>query len=196
MKTKTPEQIRAEAIAKAEKEIRDNDMLERVCAALGADLEKQSAGFMHVAYADLYVRLEADTLNDALTMAEKLNPLALYEIRGAFLTWKTEARITDEDRARSKITDTAQPWIYEIDGLRGRDEKTLICYVERAGFLVEVRIAVKSDPDTRRVFSGHYDREGRNFVREQNELYNSSGKFLRVSKFWSSPENPSRWVLS
>jgi hypothetical protein len=174
--------------------IKAESIKERVKKALDLTEDNFSAGFMHVHKADCWVKLEADDLPSALHKCEVMNPLQAVRLEGTSLSFRADRTLTEKDKAEND--QTMIPYFYVIDGLRQYgDEKTLTWFADADGLTVEVRCKVKSDPLTRRAFHITFNRDG-DARKEQNDLINKSGEFTRVDKFWSSDDQPSRFVLS
>lgn len=174
--------------------IRAETMKDAVKTALNLTDENFSVGFVHVHKADCFVNVEADTLPDALVMCERMNPLQAVRLKGTFLSFRADRSVSEKEREEND--EIMIPYFYVIDGLRQHgEEKTLTWFVDAAGYTVEVRCKVKSDPLTQRKYQITFDKHG-NAHKEQNDLINKSGEFLRVDRFWSSDDQPSRFVLS
>ena len=199
------DQKTAEFRAKLEKEMAQKVLNEEMRIAVRDDLELTddnfSAGFMHAYIADCTANLKADTLSEAITMAEFMNPEAVVRYKDSCLSYKPFDTVTDAEWEKSDSPDshlkleTISPYRYEIDGgSKYPQTKKLKFFVKAAGFLVAVEITVANDPDTRIIFQCRYDREG-NPQKVEDTLINDSGNFLRVDKFWSDQSNPSKRVL-
>lgn len=181
----------AEELAKA---IKHDAMKTAVAAALGLNDANFSAGYMHVHAADCHVQFEADTLSDAMLICERMNPLAMVRLKGTFLSFRADCRVTNKERTENKV-ETIMPYVYKIDGLRQYgDERTLVWYVEAVGYVVECRCKVKQDPDTRRDYHITFDRYG-HATKHKNNIVNKSGHFPQQDRFWSSDDQPGNWVL-
>ena len=184
--------------AKQEKDlaeaIKNESIKERVKKALNLTNDNFSVGYMHVHKADCFVNLEAADLPEAMAVCEKMNPLQAVRLKGTFLSYRADRTLSEKELAENE--QTLIPYFYVIDGLRQYGEKkTLHWFVDVDGLTVEVRCKVKSDPLTRRDFSITFDRYG-NAHKDKNELINKSGYFTRVDRFWSSDDQPSRFVLT
>ncbi len=174
--------------------IKNEAIKEAVMTALNLSDANFSAGFMHVYKADCFVNLEAETLNEAITLCEKMNPLQAVRLKGTFLSFRADKTLSEKDMAEND--QIMIPYWYVIDGLRQYgEEKTLHWFVNAADYTVEVRCRVKSDPLTRRDYAIQFNKHGE-AIREKNELINKSGQFTRVDKFWSPQDQPGRFVLT
>jgi hypothetical protein len=123
-----------------------------------------------------------------------MNPLQAVRLKGTFLSFRADRTLTEKEKDKNE--QTMIPYFYVIDGLRQHsEEKTLTWFVDADGLTVEVRCKVKSDPLTRRDFHIRFDSYG-NAHKDKNELINKSGEFIRVDRFWSSDDQPGRFVLS
>ncbi len=188
----------AELRAKHEKEfaeaVKNEKTKSEVMAALGLTEENFAPGFMHVHKADCYIVVAADTLPDALVMCERMNPLQMVRITGTFCSFRAELSVTEKEYKENEILPI--PYCYKIDGLRQHnEEKTLVWFVEAAGYTVEVRCKVKNDPLTYRSYEITFNRSG-DGVKKRDDLVNKSGYFQRSNRFWSSLDQPSTYVLS
>ena len=172
-------------------DLRYDRMRVDVLTALGLTDDAWPAGARHEHRADCHIILETETLNDALIVAENLNPLPIIEIRKhSFLSFLPEECISEKDMEFADIADTV-PWYYRISGPKGYDDtKVIHCYTRASTYIVHVQIKVAGDPLTYRVFK--YDKEDRVQV---NDLVNKSGHFVRKNKFYAPTNNPSDWVL-
>lgn len=190
----TIEAFKAKQAEQLEKAIKHETMRLAVRDALGLTDANFSAGYMHTWPGDCHVNLTAADLTEALVIAERMNPETLCRVKDSCLSYKPADCITQTDEDRAKI-ETITPWIYQIDGPRQyREEKTLMFWVKAAGYMVQVRIAVQNDPDTFRQYDITFDRQG-NAHKRRNEIVNKSGHFNRVDRFWSSEDQPGRFVL-
>ncbi len=151
----------------------------------------------HVAYADYTVTVEpAEDLSAAICIAEILNPLALFKVKDSCTAFVPETYL---DRYLKKNPNAKEeavtPYIYHIDGLRQyTEEKTLECYVDAAGYTVQVEIPVKRDPDTYREYEITFNRRGEPH-RHYCRLINKSGHFLHSIKWWTSEDHPNKFTL-
>lgn len=190
----TLEQLKAKHEKELTDAIRNHEMREKVSSELGLNDDNWSAGFMHVAYADCYIKMQSEDLSQAIEVAERLNPETLVRCKDGCLSFQPFEQISEKQWENADCR-TICPYIYDIDGLRQYgDEKTLKCFVKAAGYMVQVRIKVKNDPDTHRVYDIHFNRYGE-AIKERNEIINKSGYFNHQDKFWSSPDQPSKFVL-
>ena len=166
-----------------------------VTEALGLSDDNWSAGFMHVHKADCHIKMVADTLSDALVLAERMNPLAMVRVKGSSLSFYAEESLTEKDRERNEITPIC-PWVYKIHGISGYPvNKTFIFHIKAAGYLVQVRVDVKDDPDTTRSTYQPRDSEGRKTGPLETTLHNGSGHFTHYARWWASPDEPKDFTL-
>lgn len=190
----------AEVRAKHAAELAEAERLTRMQAAitsalhLGADA--WTPGFMHVHVADCFIVLRAETLSDALLLAERANPEPLAKVKRAGTTSFQPLEIF-EARGSKGDHELVCPYVYDVERtvVHHAETRTLRYYVKAAGFLVEVRVQVAQDPDTRIDYVVlHRTRDGQ--VRQaRREIINRSGHFPRVVKWWSSLESPGRFTL-
>ncbi len=189
-------QLRAKHAKDLAQKERELTMRAAITAELGLDDAAWTPGFVHTAYADCFIVLKAETLPDAILMAERMNPETLAKVKNG---GSTSILTLERWEAKGSKGDCELicPYVYEVERLvmHHPETRTLRFYVKAAGYTVEVRVMVAKDPDT------HIDyvvlrrsREGD--VREvRRELVNKSGHFPRVVRWWSSLESPGRFTL-
>jgi hypothetical protein len=188
------EELKAKQEKELQNAIKAESIKARVKSALNLTDDNFAVGYMHVHKADCWIKMDADDLPSALHKCEIMNPLQAVRLKGTFLSFRADRTLTEKEKEEND--QTMIPYFYVIDGLRQYgDEKTLTWFVDADGLTVEVRCKVKSDPLTRRDFHISFDRYG-NAHKDKNELINKSGEFIRVDRFWSSDDQPSRFVLS
>lgn len=188
------ETLKAKHAAELTEEIKIEEMRAAVLKSLNLPEIVWRVGARHTYKADCHIDLEAETLNEAMTTAEKMNPLAIAKVKDSCLAFMPLDAAPDDDETKADIENIG-PWIYVIDGLRQYgDKKTLKFYVKAAGYTVEVRIKVKNDPDTRRDFIIDFNKHGE-AIRHKNNLINKSGHFTQYNRFWSSDDQPGKFVL-
>ena len=196
----------AEKIATAEKlaaiagELATAEKLSAISAELAKDPALPPVDRLHEfeCYGDATAIVKADTLPDALVLAERLNPEGLYRVLDGCLS----IRPWSEKLEKLPLVDNEAhgvrpvgPWYYKVDGIYGqREEKTLHCYIKRGGYTVHVEIQVQTDPDTFRQFERSFNRRGE-VSRRSCHLVNKSGNFLTVHTMWSSPEHPNAYLM-
>ena len=73
----------------------EHKMTETVLTAL--DLPADTYTSIHVAYADVFIRLQRGTLGAALALAETMNPLAMYRVKDSFLKFCPEKYVDFEN---------------------------------------------------------------------------------------------------
>jgi len=190
----TIEKLKAKQEKDLAEAIKNEEIKKKVKAALGLTDDNFSVGYMHAHKADCFINLEADDLPAALHKCETMNPLQAVRLKGTFLSFRADRTLSEKEKAEKD--QTMIPYFYVIDGLRQYgEEKVLHWFVDADGLTVEVRCKVKSDPLTRRDYHISFDRYG-NAHKDKNDLINESGYFNRVDRFWSSDDQPSRFVLS
>jgi hypothetical protein len=183
------EALKAKHAAEVEAAVRENDMELRVKAVF-ADATKVSR---HAYRSDCFVEIAADTLPDALLRCERSNPISGARVKGSCLSFIPERKVTEKEYAECDVR--LVPYFYTIDGLRQHaEDKTLTWFIDIDGLTVEVRCKVKNDPLTRRDYHITFDKHG-NGSRARNDLINGSGEFPNRDRFWSSNDQPSRWVV-
>lgn len=188
------EELKAKHEKELTEEIKVEEMRAAVLAALDLPESAWPIGARHTYKADCHIDLEADTLSDAMVLAEKMNPLAIARVKGSCLAFMPLDAAPDDDETTDEIENIG-PWVYVIDGLRQHsDEKTLKFYVCAASYTVEVKVKVKSDPDTYRDYEITFNNHGE-AIKHRNNLVNKSGHFTKYNRFWSSDDQPGRFVL-
>lgn len=152
----------------------------------------------HTAYADFFIKLTVETLNEAILVAERMNPLNQYKVRDGALSFRSEKYIPEamfESNSKSVRADLINPYTYTINGLlRHTEEKTLKFFVAIEIYTIEIRINVADDPLTRRSY--HFKNERFDAARGTT-IINDSGHFTHSVQYTAgSPnEHPSRFVL-
>ena len=142
--------------------------------------------------ADFWLWLEAETLEDALTMAEKLNPV-LLEKNGRYAGLMPGDTMPEDEKESLDKLKTA-PWYYVIDTLKGYpDKKKLILYVDLEETRFKVEIKVFNDPLTRT--ETRYISFLGGTRRDRTTLYNESGHFAYSQKLWASEDSPNSFNL-
>lgn len=182
-------EAQAKTLAQA---IEQEKMRETVTRELNLDESAWGVAFPHAHSCDCKIGLQAETLPDAILIAEKMDPVTLARVKGTFLSFVPLERAKPKD---NDVCETIAPYIYIIDGLRQyAEERTLRFYVRAAEYIVQVDVSVQSDPDTRRYYSFSWDKYG-NPSKDRNEIINKSGYFPHEARYWSTPDQPSRFVL-
>lgn len=195
MENKKIEDLKARQAKELEALIKTEDAKTAIVAALTAVTVVKFSP--HVAYADYTVTAEpVEDLSAAICVAEILNPLALFKVKGSCTAFVPETYLDRYLKKNPNAKEEAvNPYIYHIDGLRQyAEEKTLECYVDAAGYMVQVEIPVKRDLDTYRDYEITFDRRG-NPHRHYCRLVNKSGHFLHSIKWWTSEDHPNKFTL-
>lgn len=195
------EYLEAQKAALREKQAKELAELEQlhkmqtaVASALNLPEEAFRAGWMHAYGADCHVELHAETLPDAILIAERMNPITACKVKDGSTSFLPDARIPEKRRERGTV-EIICPYFYEVDGIAGRpEEKRLRFFVAAGPYVVAVRVAVKKDPDTHRLHHVEYNRHGE-ILREERSIVNQSGHFPQVVKWWSSPGQPGKYTL-
>ncbi len=197
--------IMQEASEKAEKHIADEIMKEEVLNALNAlNIAPFTcgAGYMHTYGANMHVDCIAETLSDAILIAERMNPLPMYLKREGGTSFLPDGPELRKRAGNNKAWQAANPekepelvnpYAYKIDGLLNyKEEKTLFFFIDIAGYRVRCDIEVKNDKDTRRNYRIKSYVGG--IEVENLGLKNDSGHFSRYLAFWSSGEHPRAYI--
>lgn len=184
--------------AKHEKELaevqRQHAMQATVARALSLSKEAFRPGWMHAYGADCHVYLAAETLPDAILIAEKMAPLMACIVKDGSTTFLPDARIPEKRRERAKIEPIC-PYFYEVGGIAGQlEEKTLRFFAQAGAHIVDVRIRVKCDTDTARRYHVEYNKRG-DIVKEERSITNNSGHFPNVVRWWSPSGEPGNYTL-
>lgn len=149
----------------------------------------------HAKYsADYEPRFEAETLNDAMRLMEQFSPLTIYSVKDSCLSFLPEGKQTgDKHKNADKIP--VGLYLYTIDGLRQHEEsKEFSFFVTLGGFLLKIAVEIKNDPDTRRSYRVKEIPGG--YAVEDVQIINKSGYFGHSVRFWSSHDQPNRFVLT
>jgi hypothetical protein len=174
------EELRAKQKAEMESMQRYADMQNAVSAALNLSAENWHAGFMHpTPGADCFVLFKAETLPDALAMAERQSDIPLVLIcDGSCVSIRADTpRLTQRQFDKSQ---RIAPYTYEIGkGFLEQDSRELRYYFNCAGYVVQARVTVAHDPLTRRVYRWLNDKHGNQSRIESVALCNESGYFLK-----------------
>lgn len=191
------EELKARQAKELEAAINQETAREKITTALAA-LNLNVVKFSpHVAYADYTVTVDTQPdLSAAIYTAEILNPLCIFKVKGSCTAFVPEPTLDAYLQKNKNATEEAVgAYIYIVDGLRQyKEEKTLECYIDAAGYTVQVEIPVEHDPDTRRDYEITFDRRG-NPHRKYCRLINNSGHFRRSICWWTSEDHPNRFTL-
>ncbi len=186
--------LRAKHAKELEAAERNFRMKVAVMEALQLDAKAFRAGFMHAYGADCHIELHAETLPDAILIAERMGPITLCRVKDSSLSFLPDKRIPAKRSERAEIEPIC-PYIYEIDGVEGyAEEKRLRFFVEAAGYVVDVRVVVANDPDTARHLDDVRDNRGR-LIERKRRITNNSGHFPRVTKWWAEPGKQGKYTL-
>jgi hypothetical protein len=154
----------------------------------------------HTAYADYFLELDTEYLQQALELAERMNPLNIYMVRDGSLAFKPETKMQsvfdkfpdNGSDANKQGYEAIGPYIYYVDGIIGRETKSLRFYVLVANQTIEVRCNVLNDPLTRRSYSvlngGHYNQS------KGTTIVNDSGHFAHTIRWWGG-DQPNAFTL-
>ncbi len=182
------EGIRARALAEAELEIKYEIMKEEVLEdlnGLGVVTFKAGPGYRHAYCAEMSVECKAADLSEAISIANRMNPLPLFMSRDGGVSFMPEC--PELLKKNPEKVRTVGPYIYKLDGLRQYGEtKTLSFFVKAAGRIVRVDVEVISDPATYRRYYV-LSRDGETVV-DNRGIINNSGYFKHSLAFWSSPD--------
>lgn len=183
----------AEHAANLARLTREYEMKTAVLAATGLPASVWTAGAVHAYRADCFLRLHADTLSDAILIAERANPeTRVKSVKGgtSFVALDSLAS------AQAESAEIVNPYTYHISGLKEyTEEKDIRFTVMVAGYRVEYRVRVANDPDTRRIWHPNLYKRGRLVKPAWTELVNRSGHFTESTRFWSTPDQPNTFVL-
>jgi hypothetical protein len=152
----------------------------------------------HVCYADAFIEIEAETLQAAMEVMEKSNPLAMYRYMDGCLSFRSEKGLQEKSNGRLPDKDKAEliaPYRYKVQKMRQyHQEQALIWYIQAGQFVVEVRCSVQK-PKCRIDCKITFDRYGNARKHYCNLVGENSGYFTKSDKFYSSQEHPNSFVL-
>lgn len=179
---------------KVEKLIQAETIKVEVMKTLNLKEENFAPGFIHASYANCNIEFDAESLIDALTLAERMNPLALVHYQkgeGACLAF----RPLTEDMKDDHFT-LVGGYVYELKCLDGYPVKKHLKFFVNAGkYKAAVRIHVESDPltDARgyKTKNPHYPFEDMYI----QHLKNDSGYFPKSTKWWTTPNTAANYTL-
>lgn len=144
----------------------------------------------HTAYADCFVQLGADTLPEAMTMAEKMSPLNTAKVKDGHLAFQPLDRLSPKNSDSAEV-ESVGPFTYHLGW---QEEKELRFFVNAGQYIAEIRIRIKQDTLTRKDCKVTYDRNG-NARKHYCRLINESGYFTHYAKWWASEETPNNFTL-
>jgi len=181
--------IRAKAQADVAKAEREAEIMTAVSAAMGLGPENWKAGSFHAAWADCFVTYEAETLADAMLIAERAGPVALYRFKDSCTSYRPfealkprEIEAADAGRAEYWLI---TPYVLHLERFQNR--KTLEFYVMAGPWRVNVRVEIKAEPLIYwHVQPAQHDSRGRVTTPERITVVNKSGHLNRCDYFWSS----------
>lgn len=143
----------------------------------------------HVAYADFHVHFQAETLEDALIMAEKANPLQLFFIRKGCVKICTEKYFDKEDKEKAEAEPTwlpdyiksIHPYYLNVSGLRGHKELVELVFF----FMVGEKVVKASVEIMKHVQMREYDYTKFGKLK-YCELIENSGHFNYTVRLWAT----------
>lgn len=175
-----------------QKKIKNQKIKADVQKILGLTDENFRPGFMHSAYADCHVELTAPTLNEALVIAEKMNPIHLVIVKDGCTSFRPLDTLPDKLQDKAEVI---TPWVYKIHGLRGcPDKHTLSFYVKAGDYIVEVWVHVERDTNYRRDYEINFHRSG-SANRRYCHLLWTSRYFSHHIRWWASDDQPNDFTL-
>jgi hypothetical protein len=149
----------------------------------------------HAVYTDGFIVVPVETLQDALELAERNDPAALYLLRDGSTSFLPAWTAEEDERAEL----LGAPWFYELEDPRfGADKSHVLKFFTVVGeYRIRVNVHVKSDPETRlipRYATAAFGRTGREI--ERTDLDDFSGHFNdRIKWYTPSGEYMQRHTL-
>ncbi len=162
--------------------------------------------YTHSAWADVQVDLICKTLNEGLTLAEKLNPVTMYRYKDGCLAfipeWKLKKDAKEAKTWSSNGYTLIAPWILEVNqdsyGNKTNAMKNLKCFILDVKLKIEVNINIWED-QTKIDHDYTYNSNG-NITDIQVRLNQSEevlSTFNRVDHFYTSDRKKyNRFVVS
>ena len=150
----------------------------------------------HACYCDAELRAEME-FNDALTWAEKVNPLGIYKCKDSCLSFRPEGRLGEfEDPNDRQDVWGCGPYILEIENY-SKTDVFLICFFELESKVIKFSIKIKNHGC--RIWCEHKkvnDRFGERFEYIQQSSINPEIEchFLQRATFWASEGTAGRRI--
>lgn len=134
-------------------------------------------------YAQVRLVYKAETLQEALELAEKYNPVSIFKSKGGCCAFVPEY-LKNEPKYERDTQTLAGPWIYSVSRCAGIDflhdqQQKLELYTVINDVQVEVEIEVAYDPDTRI----QWDQKCGSKRRTPMGVINDSGHFTHVTVY-------------
>ena len=145
----------------------------------------------HCYAGDYVVALECETLNEAILIAERENPIPVFLCREGGVSFRTEEPGVKPPEEKAECI--GGYWL-KAGGLRQYPQKNYLNFWLRIeGYLVRVEIWVQEHCYNIRA-NISFDRHG-NATRHNCEIDMSAGYFKNKIKMWSSEEHPNDYYL-
>ncbi len=186
------ESLKAESKEKFKKEVTNLKMKLFLMDALSLPESAFPAGFIHSYKSDCHIQLSAPTLNDAMVIAERMNPIAMVRYKPSCLSF-IPLIYSENEEYETLIT----PYIYELKAwtFTSTIDKTLTFYIKAGSYIVDVRVKIESDPLT----NIEYGFRGSHSRYQEREFFctlvNKSGLFPQSDRFYASHNEPNNFTL-
>ena len=167
-------------------------MVTSVSQSLGLKDDNWPLDFMFEYGADCHIEMEAETLQDAIKLAEGMEPVEVARVTVDGLSFHPWERLNEEELQNCQ---KIGPYVYDVKGIRLLAEQHFLRFWVKAGdFLVGVRVKVTNDQSIRRNFTITSDKAG-NAIKHQCVLIGSSRHFNHRDKLWAPKDQPNDFVL-
>lgn len=139
---------------------------------------------------DATVVFEVETLNEGLTLIEKLNPEVLFLTRKGGTAFVPESDWDDKEDGEIYAT---EPYYLRIGGLKNDTDKILHAFIVvddedtyNGCFIIKVEVKLTKERDVYRTFNYREFKGGYEFINVKG--VDNTGTFTKRFKMWSSPD--------